>query len=107
MNVVMKATHNLSITVLVKSTYFRLDKLFARKGTEVQAQLQVGAIEFNSKHVNTMNVYQFDRLRTTFTMEKLAVVPGSMQQNYQVLLDERRSSYLLVTRMTGPAANEN
>ncbi|KAL4306254.1 uncharacterized protein LOC107646853 [Arachis ipaensis] len=46
------------------------------------------AIEFNSKHINTMNVYQFDRSRTSYTVEELAVVPGSRQQNYQVLLDE-------------------
>ncbi|KAL4366041.1 hypothetical protein AHAS_Ahas07G0166400 [Arachis hypogaea] len=44
---------------LVKSSYFRLGELFARKGSEALAQLQVGAefsqtlmkaIEFNSKH---------------------------------------------------------
>ncbi|RYQ79121.1 hypothetical protein Ahy_Scaffold7g108332 [Arachis hypogaea] len=40
------------------------------------------------KHVNTMNVYQFDRSRTMFKVEELAVVPGSRQQNYQVLFDE-------------------
>ncbi|RYR00913.1 hypothetical protein Ahy_B06g079791 [Arachis hypogaea] len=85
------------ITALVKSSYFQLGELFARKGSEVFAQLQVGAefsqtlmkaIEFNSKHINTMNVYQFDRLRTSFTVEELAAVPGPRQQNYQVLLDE-------------------
>ncbi|KAL4320646.1 hypothetical protein AHAS_Ahas14G0031300 [Arachis hypogaea] len=46
------------------------------------------AIEFNSKHVNTMNVNQFDWSRTMFTVEELAAVLGSRQQNYQVLLDE-------------------
>ncbi|XP_015953160.1 uncharacterized protein LOC107477624 [Arachis duranensis] len=46
------------------------------------------AIEFNSKHINTMNAYQFDRSRTSFTVEELAAVPRSRQQNYQVLLDE-------------------
>ncbi|XP_016170579.1 uncharacterized protein LOC107613201 [Arachis ipaensis] len=49
--------------------------------SEALAQLQVGVefsqmlmnvIEFNSKHVNTVNVYQFDRSRTTFTVEELA-----------------------------------
>ncbi|XP_057733951.1 uncharacterized protein LOC130949170 [Arachis stenosperma] len=98
-NVVMKGSRNLPITALVKSSYFRLGELFARKGSEALAQLQVGAefsqtlmkaIEFNSKHVNTMNVYQFDRSRTNFTVEELAAVPGSRQQNYQVLLDERK-----------------
>ncbi|XP_057719828.1 uncharacterized protein LOC130934258 [Arachis stenosperma] len=48
------------------------------------------AIEFNLKHVNTMNVYQFDQSKTNFTVEELAAVPGSRQQNYQVLLDERK-----------------
>ncbi|RYR39114.1 hypothetical protein Ahy_A09g044550 [Arachis hypogaea] len=61
-----------------------------RKGFEALAQLQVSgefsqtlmkAIEFNSKHVNTMNVYQFDRSRTNFTVEELAAVLGS-KQNY-------------------------
>ncbi|RYR21052.1 hypothetical protein Ahy_B03g066286 [Arachis hypogaea] len=33
-NGVMKATYNLPITTLVKSTYFHLGELFARKGTE-------------------------------------------------------------------------
>ncbi|KAL4398266.1 hypothetical protein AHAS_Ahas01G0274700 [Arachis hypogaea] len=45
-------------------------------------------IEFNSKHMNTMNVYQFDRSKTNFMVEELAAVSGSRQQNYQVLLDE-------------------
>ncbi|XP_016192055.1 uncharacterized protein LOC107632926 [Arachis ipaensis] len=36
-NIVMKATRNFSITSLVKSTYFSLSKLFARKGSEAQA----------------------------------------------------------------------
>ncbi|KAL4304928.1 uncharacterized protein LOC107646305 [Arachis ipaensis] len=96
-NAVMKGSHNLPVTALIKSSYFRLGKIFARKGSEALAQLQVGAefsqtlmkaIEFNSKHINTMNIYQFDRLRTSFTVEELAAVPGSRQQNYQVLLDE-------------------
>ncbi|XP_015959957.1 uncharacterized protein LOC107483859 [Arachis duranensis] len=65
-NAVMKGSRNSPITVLVKSTYFRLREFFARKGSEAFAQLQVGAefsqtlmkaIEFNSKHINTMNVY--------------------------------------------------
>ncbi|XP_025678937.1 uncharacterized protein [Arachis hypogaea] len=96
-NAVMKGSRNSPITTLVKSSYFRLGELFARKGSEALTQLQIGAefsqtlvktIEFNSKHVNTMNVYQFDRLRTNFTVEELAAVPGSRQQNYQVLLNE-------------------
>ncbi|XP_029153244.1 uncharacterized protein [Arachis hypogaea] len=96
-NAVMKGCRNLPIMALVKSIYFRLGELFARKGSEALAQLQVGAkfsqalmkaIEFNSKHINTMNVYQFDRSRTNFTIKELAAVPGSKQQNYQVLLDE-------------------
>ncbi|XP_016204359.1 uncharacterized protein LOC107644915 [Arachis ipaensis] len=96
-NAVMKGSRNLPITALVKSSYFHLGELFGRKGSEALAQLQVGAefsqtfmkaIEFNSKHVNTMNVYQFDLSRINFTVEELAAVPGSRQQNYQVLLDE-------------------
>ncbi|KAL4320971.1 hypothetical protein AHAS_Ahas14G0063800 [Arachis hypogaea] len=90
-NAVMKGSRNLPITALIKSSYFCLGKIFARKGSEALAQLQVGAefsqtlikaIEFNSKHVNTMNVCQFDRSRTTFTVEELTTVPGSKQQNY-------------------------
>ncbi|KAL4288307.1 hypothetical protein AHAS_Ahas19G0273100 [Arachis hypogaea] len=82
-NAVMKGSRNSPITTLVKSSYFRLGELFARKGSEALTQLQIGAefsqtlvktIEFNSKHVNTMNVYQFDRLRTNFTVEELAAV---------------------------------
>ncbi|XP_016199032.1 uncharacterized protein LOC107639997 [Arachis ipaensis] len=42
-NVVMKGSHNLPITALVKSSYFCLSELFARKGSEALAQLQVGA----------------------------------------------------------------
>ncbi|KAL4356141.1 hypothetical protein AHAS_Ahas09G0057000 [Arachis hypogaea] len=42
-------------------------------------------IKFNLKHVNTMNVYQFDRSRMNFMVEELATVPGSRQQNYQTL----------------------
>ncbi|KAL4293155.1 hypothetical protein AHAS_Ahas18G0099800 [Arachis hypogaea] len=38
-NTVMKGSRNFPITVLVKSSYFRLDKLFARKGAEALAQL--------------------------------------------------------------------
>ncbi|XP_057733051.1 uncharacterized protein LOC130948349 [Arachis stenosperma] len=98
-NAVMKGSCNLPIMALVKLSYFHLGELFARKGSEALAQLQVGAefsqtlmkaIEFNSKHVNTMNIYQFDRSRTNFMVEELAAVPGSRQQNYQVLLDERK-----------------
>ncbi|QHN88980.1 uncharacterized protein [Arachis hypogaea] len=98
-NAVMKDFRNFPITALVKSSYFRLGELFARKGCEALAQLQVGAefsqtlikaIEFNSKHVNTMNFYQFDRSRTNFTIEELAAVSGSRRQNYQVLLDEEK-----------------
>ncbi|KAL4356782.1 hypothetical protein AHAS_Ahas09G0121100 [Arachis hypogaea] len=81
-NTVMKDSRNLPITALFKSSYFRLGELFARKGFEALAQLQVSgefsqtlmkAIEFNSKHVNTMNVYQFDRSRTNFTVEEISV----------------------------------
>ncbi|XP_025678700.1 uncharacterized protein [Arachis hypogaea] len=87
-NAVMKGSRNLPITALVNSSYFRLGELFARKGSEALAQLQVGAkfsqtlmkaIEFNSKYVNTMNVYQFDRSRRNFTVEELAAVSGSRQ----------------------------
>ncbi|KAL4380299.1 hypothetical protein AHAS_Ahas04G0019600 [Arachis hypogaea] len=49
------------------------------------------AIKFNSKHVNTMNVYHFNWSRTIFTFEELAAVPRSIQQNYHVLLDESKS----------------
>ncbi|KAL4337410.1 hypothetical protein AHAS_Ahas12G0107400 [Arachis hypogaea] len=86
----MKGSHNSPIMVLVKSSYFCLGELFTRKGSEALAQLQVGAefsqtlmkaIEYNSKHNNTMNIYQFDRSRTTFTVEELATMPGSRQQN--------------------------
>ncbi|QHO44859.1 uncharacterized protein DS421_6g174310 [Arachis hypogaea] len=65
-NAIMKGSRNSPITALVKSSYFRLGELFARKGSEALAQLQVGAefsqtltkaIEFDSKHINTMNVY--------------------------------------------------
>ncbi|KAL4390215.1 hypothetical protein AHAS_Ahas03G0122800 [Arachis hypogaea] len=70
-NAVMKGFRNLPITALVKSSYFCLGELFARKGSEALA------IEFNSKHVNTMNVYQFDRSRSNFTVEELAAVSGS------------------------------
>ncbi|XP_029149635.1 uncharacterized protein [Arachis hypogaea] len=96
-NAIMKGSRNLPITALIKSSYFRLGELFARKGSEALAQLQVSAefsqtlmkaIESNSKHVNTMNVYQFDRSRSNFTVEELTAVSGSRQQNYQVLLDE-------------------
>ncbi|XP_072084703.1 uncharacterized protein [Arachis hypogaea] len=96
-NAMMTGSRNLSITSLVKSTYFWLGELFARKGSEALAQLQVGVkflqtlmkdIEFNSKHINSMNLYQFDRSRTSYTVEVLAAVPGFRQQNYQVLLDE-------------------
>ncbi|XP_057755399.1 uncharacterized protein LOC130974541 [Arachis stenosperma] len=69
-NAVMKGSRNLPITALVKSSYFCLGKLFARKSLEALTQLQ------------------FDRSRTTFTIEELTAVPGSRQQNYQVLLDE-------------------
>ncbi|QHO43511.1 uncharacterized protein DS421_5g163370 [Arachis hypogaea] len=96
-NAVIKESRNLPITAPVKSSYFRLGELFARKRSEALAQLQVGVefsqtlmkvIEFNSKRVNTMNVYPFNQSRTNFTVEELAAVLGSRQQNYQVLLDE-------------------
>ncbi|XP_016192045.1 uncharacterized protein LOC107632919 [Arachis ipaensis] len=38
-NAVMKGSRNLPITALVKSRYFRLGELFARKGSEALAQL--------------------------------------------------------------------
>ncbi|RYR08022.1 hypothetical protein Ahy_B05g075557 [Arachis hypogaea] len=41
-NVVMIVTCSLLNTTLVKSTYFRLGELFAKKGIEAQAQFQVG-----------------------------------------------------------------
>ncbi|XP_029154676.1 uncharacterized protein [Arachis hypogaea] len=96
-NAVIKGSRNLQFTALVKSSYFCLGEIFSRNGSKALAQLQVGAkfsqtlmkvIEFNSKYVNTMNVYQFDQSRTNFTIEELAAVPGSRQKNYQVLLDE-------------------
>ncbi|KAL4365351.1 hypothetical protein AHAS_Ahas07G0097400 [Arachis hypogaea] len=74
MNVVMKATDNLLITTLLKSTYFRL------VGAEFSRTL-VKAIEFNSKHLNIMNIYQFDYFKTTFTVKEL------------VLLDENKWDY--------------
>ncbi|RYR10646.1 hypothetical protein Ahy_B05g079112 [Arachis hypogaea] len=58
-NAVTRATRNLSIIALVKSTYFRLGKFFTRKDKEAQSLPQmtlVKAIEFNSKHVNIMNI---------------------------------------------------
>ena len=41
-NAVMKGTRNLPITAIVKSTYFRLAKLFVEKGSQAQAQIAGG-----------------------------------------------------------------
>ena len=38
-NDVLKGTHNLPVTTLVKSIYFRLATLFVKKGREAEAQL--------------------------------------------------------------------
>ena len=67
-NSILKGTCNLLIIALVKSTYFRLVKLFVRKGQEAEAQLVTGqvfsqasirAIEINKQSIATMNVSQF------------------------------------------------
>ncbi|RYR73499.1 hypothetical protein Ahy_A02g007866 [Arachis hypogaea] len=73
----VKADPTISIRVLQGGVENHFGyKTSYKKGFEALAQLQVDAefswmlmkaIEFNSKHVNTMNVYQFDRSRTNFT----------------------------------------
>ncbi|MED6184717.1 hypothetical protein PIB30_050216 [Stylosanthes scabra] len=81
------------------ATYFHLGELFARKGLEANAQLQAGeevsqvlikAIEFNSKHMNTMNVCLFDRWRSKSTVEECASLPGQRAQTYDVHFQEGR-----------------
>ncbi|XP_027357171.1 uncharacterized protein LOC113866543 [Abrus precatorius] len=42
MNAVMKGTHNLLITAIVKSTYYRLIELFIKEGTKAKTQLTSG-----------------------------------------------------------------
>lgn len=42
MNVVLKGTHHLPISAIVRCTYERLQQLFVRKGREAQAQLAAG-----------------------------------------------------------------
>lgn len=75
MNSVLKETHNLPITSLVCSTYYRLGSLFGKQGhqwTKMSASRQVfidnsrkGMAEEVSK-ANTHNVMQFDRERLYF-----------------------------------------
>ncbi|KAL4338498.1 hypothetical protein AHAS_Ahas12G0216200 [Arachis hypogaea] len=72
--------------VMVNATYSKLQRGFAYYFGCLRDVDEGHRIQL--KHVNTMNVYQFDRSRTMFKVEELAVVPGSRQQNYQVLFDE-------------------
>ena len=48
MNSVVKGARNLSITALVRTTYYQLAELFARKGREAYAQRATGNIFFEA-----------------------------------------------------------
>ena len=84
-NSILKGAHNLLITALVQSTYFRLLKLFVRKGQEVEAQLVsrqmfsqalMRAIKINKQSISTMNVSQFSQASESFMVEELTPIVG-------------------------------
>ncbi|XP_039129077.1 uncharacterized protein LOC120265263 [Dioscorea cayenensis subsp. rotundata] len=80
-NSVLKGTRNLSITAMVKSTYFRLAELFVRKGVQVQAQIASGlifseslmkAIQENQQAASSIYVRQFDREEKSFMVDEMS-----------------------------------
>ncbi|XP_050890812.1 uncharacterized protein LOC127096261 [Lathyrus oleraceus] len=79
MNSVLKETRNLPITALVKSTYYRLESLFGRRGHQWTKMLASGQVFTDSCNkgmaeevikANTYNVMQFDRERFYFMVQE-------------------------------------
>ncbi|XP_058774340.1 uncharacterized protein LOC131648590 [Vicia villosa] len=79
MNSVLKATRNLPVTALVRSTYFRMGELFGRRGHEWTKKVGSGqqytksclkGIEEEAAKASSHHVRQFDRLRFCFLVEE-------------------------------------
>lgn len=80
MNSLLKAIHNLPVTALIRSSYFRFGELLGRIGHEWTKKLDFGQRYTNSfikeigeevAKVNSHNVQQFDRLRLCFLVEEI------------------------------------
>lgn len=80
MNSVLKTTHNLPITALVKSTYYRLGTLIGKIGHEWTKMLGFGqmyttncmkGIEEEVIRSNSHKVMQFDRQRFCFLVQEI------------------------------------
>ena len=99
MNGVFKGIRNLPITALVKSTYFRMAELFAKRGEMWYAVLQSGQlwsescmkyIKAESAKANTHMVTRFDRHSHNFIVkETIDHNEGLPRQEYRVMLPSR------------------
>ncbi|RYR48408.1 hypothetical protein Ahy_A07g034433 [Arachis hypogaea] len=84
-NAVLKGTQYLPISVIVRTTYERLQKLFITKDREAQSQLAarirfsqrlLAAIEKNREGIQKMRVTHYDRRASVFVVEKLEPFEG-------------------------------
>ncbi|XP_029151577.1 uncharacterized protein [Arachis hypogaea] len=80
-NSVLKGARNLSVTVLVKATFYRLNELFTRKRAEADARINAGHVFFemvtsklhaNQRASGNIQVSCFDREHEVFEVREMS-----------------------------------
>ncbi|XP_029148370.1 uncharacterized protein [Arachis hypogaea] len=97
-NSVLKGTHNLPVTALVKSTYGRLAEFFVVRGQTAEEQLGSGqwfcqalvkAIECNLKDTRCFTFTLFDRHQFEYTVAETTPTGNFSLGTYRVFLRDR------------------
>ncbi|RYR74552.1 hypothetical protein Ahy_A02g009281 isoform I [Arachis hypogaea] len=79
-NYVLKGAHNLPVTAIVRSTFYRLNELFTRKSTDAYERLRNGftyskfttkRVEESFRRAGNIVVNRFDRRNEMFEVERL------------------------------------
>nr|XP_025692799.1 uncharacterized protein LOC112795056 [Arachis hypogaea] len=98
-NSVLKGTHNLPVTSLVKSTYGRLAQLFVVRGQTAEAQLGSGhefyealvkAIDRNLRDSRCFTVTLYDRHQSEYTVAETTPTGSFSLDSYRVSLKDHR-----------------
>ncbi|XP_015933010.1 uncharacterized protein LOC107459315 [Arachis duranensis] len=79
-NSILKGVHNLSVTALVKATFYRLNELFTRKRVEAEARINAGHVfseivttklHANQRASENIQVSCFDRQNEVFEVREM------------------------------------
>ncbi|RYR49920.1 hypothetical protein Ahy_A07g036444 isoform B [Arachis hypogaea] len=102
MNSILKGAHNLFVTAIVRSTFYRLNELFTQKSVEAHEHVLNGfsyskfvtkLVEESFRHAGNIVVSQFDRCNKMF--EVCEIQDGSIYNHldWQVYLHDMYKMY--------------